>query len=313
MGTYLAKMGARSDALRYFAETVRQAPQFALAAAALAQEQGDQQRTVQFAEAARVYYEQKLAEKPSDVQARLELARALILLQQEDVAAKLLNDGAQMTNDPQLAMAIGGALVAWSNRLGNADKSPQTLIKRLQILRGAVQRSPSNPVVSEAIIQLALECRENANEEAGALRTALINGLDPQMVHFIQGTALLQDGKYDDAKKELELAASDSINFPGLMNNLAVAIAAKPDANLEQALAFANIALEKLPSHPYLLETRGQIYAKMERWPEAIRDLEPALTAVELRPQIYPSLATAYRGIGDSKRADDYQKLGEKK
>ena len=104
------------------------------------------------------------------------------------------------------------------------------------------------------------------------------------------------------------------MNAPGILNNLAVAMAAKDGANLKEALSLAEGALEMLPGNPYVLETRGQILLKMGRHEEAIRDLEKSLSGiqqVQLRTLIYPNLVKAYQGLGLAETAAKYQLLAD--
>ncbi len=88
--------------------------------------------------------------------------------------------------------------------------------------------------------------------------------------HFIRGTLALLDGKFEEAKSQLELALQREPNAPGILNNLAVAIAEMKDSDLEKALSLVDVALAKMPNHAYFLETRGQILVKLHRWHEAI-------------------------------------------
>jgi predicted Zn-dependent protease len=57
--------------------------------------------------------------------------------------------------------------------------------------------------------------------------------------------------------------------------------------------------------------TRGQILLKLQRWKEAIPNLEVALEAKELRSAIYPSLAKAYAQIGAPEMTQLYQDLAK--
>jgi len=100
-------------------------------------------------------------------------------------------------------------------------------------------------------------------------------------------------------------------NVPAILNNLAVAVAELKDGDLEKALSLVDIALTKLPNHAYFLETRGQILVKLNRWQEAISDLEVALEAKELRPAIYPSLALANEKIGATDLTQFYRTLAK--
>ena len=93
--------------------------------------------------------------------------------------------------------------------------------------------------------------------------------------------------------------------MPGVLNNLAVAIASDAKGDLNQAVNFSNEACAQM-QHPYLFETRGQILFKMGRYQECILDLEKGLAAQELAKAIYPSLVVAYDKIGNSKLSDEY-------
>ncbi len=85
----------------------------------------------------------------------------------------------------------------------------------------------------------------------------------------------------------------------------------KKNDDLEKALLLVNKAIETMPNHSYFLETRGQIHLKLAHWQEAISDLEQALDTKELRPAIYPSLATAYEKTGARDMTELYQRLAK--
>ena len=183
--------------------------------------------------------------------------------------------------------------------------------KRLQILHAAIGVAPSDPAVGSSIAQLIIDCRDNRSPEVNQLKEAILAGTDPVATHFIRGTLALLDGKFEEAKSQLELALQSEPNAPTILNNLAVAIAEMKGSDLEKALSLVDVALTKLPNHAYFLETRGQILVELKRWQEAIPNLEVALEAKELRPAIYPSLALAYEKIGATDLVQFYQNLAK--
>lgn len=308
MFSYLAEIGAYSDAERYLAEVVPARPELALAAASLCRSQQDTAGVAKYAMIAQRHFESKLSRKPSDILSRIDLARVLMIQTKFEDAAKLLNDGYRLTKDSRLASVTGEALVMWSNHLGNRDLSSKNLIKRLQILHAAVGVAPSDPFVGSSIAQLLIDCRDNRSPEFILLKKAILEGADPVSNHFIRGTLALLDGHTAEAKTQLELALQREPNTPAILNNLAVALAEKND-DLEKALSLVNSALEKLPNHRYFLETRGQIHLKLAHWQAAIVDLEQALATQELRPAIYPSLAAAYEKTGAKDMTELYRRL----
>ena len=134
------------------------------------------------------------------------------------------------------------------------------------------------------------------------------------MFHFVEGTLAQLDGNNEDALKHFRIAKSEGLDSPGILNNLAIEVAADEDGDLEEALSLANAALDLLPDHPYVLETRGQILLKLKRHEEAIRDLEKSLLGVSdlrLQNQILPSLIEAYEAIGLNNMAERYRQRSE--
>jgi predicted Zn-dependent protease len=304
---YQVSTGSYQEALRSFAELAERRGEFALTAAVLSNQLGDETQRSIFGERSIRFYEEKLKVDAADIAVRMQLAKALLLMQREEAAAKILEEGYAVTKNEGLRSATAEAFAIWAKRLGRESKEPQTLIRRLNLVESALLLAPNNGAVIEASVNLIMECRENQNEEVRLVRAALMRGVSPVGSHFIQGTLALMNGKFEEGKTHLELATKLGAQTPGILNNLAVAIAGMPDPNLEQALELSNAAIRQMPNHAYMHETRGQILIKLERWQDAIVDLELALSARELRPAIYPSLAQAYRALGNEQLAADYE------
>ncbi len=83
------------------------------------------------------------------------------------------------------------------------------------------------------------------------------------------------------------------------VNNLAYLLSNHEPRDLNQALQTVNRAIQLQPENPHYLETRGQIYIEMERWQEAVTDLEVALNGLPGKREIHASLAKAYQQLGD--------------
>ncbi len=309
MFSYLAEVGAFSDAARLIGEVVPARPELGLAAATLCRSQHDVAGAAKYAGIAERHFAAELSRKPTDLNARVNLARVLMVQSKFEQAAKLLNDGYRLTNDTRLASVTGEALLVWSNHLGAEDFDSKNLVKRLQILHAAIGVAPSDPAVGSAIAQLIIDCRDSSLPEVIRLKEALLSGAAPVSTHFIRGTLALLDNRVAEAKTHLELAYQLEPNVPAILNNLAIALVEIEGSDLEQARSLVDMAIGKQPNHAYFLETRGQIHLKMQRWQEAIADLEAALEAKELRPAIYPSLALAYEKTGATELTQVYRKL----
>lgn len=307
LANYLSSIGANAEALKYLADLVPDNPQLALTAAELAKAVNDPIRLQTLLPIARNYHQTELSRKPDAMEHRLRLARAMVIDGDVDEAFQLLEDGYKIKEDPLLKSAMGEALVLKGDQLARRKQTPDLIVQRMQTIHRAVMIAPNNPLVIDALIDITLQFRNNQNREAEVLREAALQGLDPESVHFLRGTMALMDNRMAEAKTHLELAAKSGVQLPGVLNNLAVAIAGDKDGDLQQALTLSNAAIEKL-QHPYLFETRGQILCKMERYQDCILDLEKGLQAPELASAIYPSLITAYQKLGNDSLATEYSK-----
>jgi tetratricopeptide (TPR) repeat protein len=306
MASYLTQLNAYSDALNYLDDLTTKNPQFALTAAELAVKVQDNVRLQSLLPLALDYQRAAFTKDPANVQLRMQLARVLIIDDEIDEALKLLSDGVEISKDEVLVNAIGETYVLKAGKIAQKPQTTDTIIQRMQLVHQAATLAPNSPLVIEALIDLILDFRNNTNQEIAILREATLQGLNPECVHFVRGTIALLDDDIAAAKTHLELASKSGIKLPGLLNNLAVTIASHENGDLNQALNLSNSALDQL-QHPYLFETRGQILFKMERYQDAILDLERGLQAKELAPMIYPKLVAAYRKLNNEDLADEYE------
>ena len=87
---------------------------------------------------------------------------------------------------------------------------------------------------------------------------------------------------------------------PIVANDLAYCLL-EMNGSMQQALELANIAIENDSiRRPEYYETRGQILLRMNRWQEAVRDLEDALNGLPSEQRaIHRALATAHAELGN--------------
>lgn len=311
--SFLADSGYSGDALRLYEDIAEFDPEVNLAAALLAEREKDYATSRRFARAAIRFLGPAMVSSPADVSVRLHYAQALVLDEQDDKAFDILVDGLRMSpNSEVLAQAAGEALIFKSSRLKRNIGEEETLLKRAQILIEAIKLAPKSPLVIETVVQVAIECGEADSEKLDRVREALLQGVTPAAMHFVEGTVLLMAGENQAAQHHLELAAKEGGNMAGLLNNLAVALGQSGEQFLPKALRFSNEALRQMPDHPYLLETRGQILLRLHRYRDAIADLEGALKDPAMRPLAHAGLATAYEALGVDDLAEDNRTLAER-
>ncbi|GIW96916.1 MAG: hypothetical protein KatS3mg111_0249 [Pirellulaceae bacterium] len=258
---------------------------------------------------------ERIQANPHDFEARRQYVAMLFLLEREPDAVKVINDGLLVATDPQEVQALKSylteAIVLQAQRKMARDDSPQALITGLELLRQAMAIDPNNPLLIEAISTACLRAANSENEELKTLREAIVQGVAPDAAHFILGTIALNQGSVDQALQHLEIAAKNNPNLPGVLNNLAHAISHSDMPDYDRALRLAEAAVRMLPNHPYLRETRGQIYLHVGRYADAIADLEIALQVPELRADVRPSLAKAYEALGEHELARRQRELLE--
>jgi tetratricopeptide (TPR) repeat protein len=307
LANYLTQMGSPRDAVKIVQELAARTPKLNLIGLGLALQSEDKELAVRFANNAVKYLEQFLSANPSAVQERLELAKTLVFLDREQDAANVLKDGLGLTQDESLKGGIAEVLVHYATRI--AKEGDSRLVQRLQIIRNAMDYSPNNPSVIDAIIEIILDCKDKEGNQVELLRKSIVEGAAPEATHFIQGTLALLNGDHATALNHLKIAQSTGVNTPGLLNNLAMALQKTDDPErVAQALELSISANKLLADHPYLRDTRGQILLKLKRYDEAIPDLEFALRAPELATTVHASLATAYAALGQNDLADEHRK-----
>lgn len=254
-----------------------------------------------------------LEDVPQHLEARIQSASLFVFLAEPDNALNLLTDGLRFAKDPasmaRLRRSVADAHVLVSQRLAQTNTSPSGVMARFEHLRLAVDFDASSRAVIDAVTQACVDAEASDNQELAILKEAIVRGVSPDASHFILGTLALNENDFATAMHHLEIAVQSNPQLPGLLNNLAYAMCQQDGADLEKALAMSNAAARTSAGNAYVRETRGQILIKLERWSEAVADLEFALTESTLRALVRPSLAIAYDNLGQDELADRHRLL----
>ncbi len=260
---------------------------------------GDQAQTKAYANDARLALQSRLAEDPRDAQARLQLVRALTLLQREKEALINLGEGFELTKQPVMQQAAGEVLVCWANRLASTEGAEATHWQRLQMIHRATQCAPQDTVVLAATVALIREFQVDEADKITVLRNATALGIERTTAHWMLGwlhAFRLQD---QPAFQHFRQALDQSPEVPTVLNNLTIYLRDRAEVAEGCELTLINLANELLPGQPQFLETRARVFMTNRRWHEAIADLQQAVNDKALQPQVYPQLIRAYQEIGD--------------
>ncbi len=175
-------------------------------------------------------------------------------------------------------------------RAAKLDKSADSM---LQLARALYAERESSPVYADLLTAL----HRSPNTPAKLL-VAL-------------GTEVAQNQEFKAARPFLAAAVAREELNPVAWNNYGLVLASGEDPQLEDALVAVTKALEILPKEHRFRETRGQILVQMERWQDAIDDLEYALNGLPELTEIHESLSVAYAALGQQELAELHRQQAE--
>lgn len=313
LAEYLVAIGVRGEAIAFLESVAKDNCELQLVCAALHSQLRNDASATKWAMQAEEGLRNLVSADPTNIEVRLNLAKALLLLGQHEAVVMTLNDGYKLTKNEDLLTAGAEAFAAWAIRIEKQEQvSPESLTKRLNMLSRATELAPRNAIVVETLVRTVIQCAANDDPEIVRLRDKLVGKVDPERAHFIKGTIAVLRGDMTEAEGHLKLAMSDSANIPGVLNNLAVVLYQQDNPDLDRALSLVNAALKSVPNQPVIRETRGQILLRLKQYKEAIFDLEFALSAKAPPQPIHEALSEAYEAIGMVDLARTHQELAKK-
>ncbi len=320
---YLIAAEKFPQAVPLLEDLARSQPMRGLQAAALSRRLGNNNNANRLAAQTLEAVSKMSTEDPTNAVLALAVAQNQLFLKRYTEAVRTLDRAVQRakTKEDQIRLnqAMGDAIVAW---VAFIEESPNnTEAERLRILRmlqTALQYAPNNPRVLTLVADQVLGTMDSDSEKIAASRQALIKGSSPGIAHFVQGTAALMKDDVNTAMMHLKIASELMPRSGAILNNLAVAMTTRKDANLEQALKISNTAIKQTPkATPHFFETRGQILFRLKRYLDAIPDLERALALEDLAPKAHEALAECYEKLNQPELAEAHryaskQPIGEK-
>lgn len=302
---YLIASGSLVKALPILRDLARANPLRGLQAAAVA-------RRLKLFEEADAIAERSLnamstmsEEDPTNLSVSLAVAQNQLFLERFSESIQTLDRAIKLAKTPQeqqlARQAFGDAIVAFVKHIEeNSQGTVAERVKILEWLRIALDHAPKNPRVLTVVSNQVLATLNDDNDQINAVREALVKGVSPGVAHFIRGTAALMENDSELATRELKLASEHMPLSSAVMNNLAVVLLHNENVDLEQPLKIIQEAINlSKSSPPHYYETRGQILMRMERYEDAISDLERALTVLNLEKKAHQDLAICYEKIGD--------------
>lgn len=306
---YLLIKGERDQAISEIAKLITYQPARALQGAMLLRQAGRESQAETMIRQGAEALKKRGDEEPENAEVALVRAQFAVFLKRYQDAIELLARTSKLSNDQRLRTGMAEVFVLWSRDQESVVNSTERFARQLTLLNRATQIAPNHPLVLTDLMSVVLQCSDDKNPKVAELRELLVQGVAPEMAHFIRGTSAMMNDDIETATLHLELAAETLEMVPAVLNNLAVALASRDDGQLERALTLVDKAIEKTPNQPYFYETRAQILLKLKRHQEAIVNFERAMPAPALRPQVHRGLSASYAALGQKELADRHNDL----
>jgi Flp pilus assembly protein TadD len=270
---------------------------------------GDKERARREADLAASYFRTRTKADLGDQVARLGWADATTFLEKFADAVAILEDGWAGTREPVYRLAQARVYVAWFDNLARDSVTAPGL--KLALLEKGLHCDPSSTDLLDRLLAVIKVQGSEAEKARATLHRLLAAGEVPATVHFALGIDALQHGETEQAALHWERANQLAPDLPIVANNLAWLIAQSPSPDLPRALDLVNMALKQAPDQPSFHHTRGHILVKMERWKEALGDLETALPRYTQDPETHRALALVYGHLGVPAMEAEHKRLAE--
>jgi tetratricopeptide (TPR) repeat protein len=313
LGEIYRVTGRFEQAEAHLVKAVRSRPQLRLRLAEVHALRGDQQAARREAGYAVSYFRARAKADVKDAQSRLTWADAVTFLEEFQEAVGILEEGVALEPDGPARSAYRGALgkvyATWLDHLDRQKEAPADT--KFRLLDQGLAHDPSNSKLLERLLTLT---RQDGPEAVGArasLQALLARGEASATLHLALGVDAWQRGDQAAAQVHLDEAQRLAPQMPVVANNLAWVLAHAPQPDLPRALGLVNLALQRAPNEPNFRGTRGHILVRMERWKEALPDLEAALGKDPKNVSLHQDLAETYDRLGIPAMAAEHRRLAQ--
>jgi tetratricopeptide (TPR) repeat protein len=305
LGRIYAATGRGRRAEPYLRPATKEQPEFYLILARAANEQGDIASAAADLERAIGVFRDRALAYPEDIEARLLWADALWERSDFVGVVAILERGLARSNDSRYHHALARAYANLANNVAGNDSA--AVGERLAMLERGFVHAPNDSALLDQLAAIIRVGGEDIGRARSILQSQLTAGKATVTTHFLLGWDAFSRGRGDEARLHWEQAVRLAPDSAVLANNLAWVLASAQPADLTRALELANRAIERKPNQPDFHHTRGIVLMKLERWPEALTDLEAALAGGPDPIETHISLAQVYDKLGMPELASQHR------
>lgn len=247
----------------------------------------------------------KLDQNFENVETRLQMAEALLLLKQFPEAARIVQQGITL-GDPsdRLSQSMGIVLGRWAASLGT---SIDDLHKKLNLLLQGLSISPTNPLLLDEFWKLAMRDLGTDPDQIVKLR---VLGTNPAILDTIAGLIALRQNKMDEAKTLIESAVKRSPDLAVLLNNFSTVGEFRNESDTK-GVELLSILLNIYPENVNIRENRGLIYLRQEKFAQSAEDLEKVVQVAPEKRSVHQALSIAYGKLGQKDKADEHANIAQ--
>jgi len=252
-------------------------------------------------------YVEKLQANPKSWEAREDVVKTQVFLERFEDAVETLRESRDFAGNAEIRSSLARVYGTWTQLL---QQQGADVPKRISLIELTLRADPNSVAALDSIANLLSVADEAQLTQLRAiLQRMLAIGQSAPLVHLCIGTDAILHDNLPDGIKHLQLAYQGDPTLIAAANNLAWAMTQAEKPPLDQALSLVDTILLREPDLPAVRDTRGQILLKLQRWDEAITDLEFALRGMPESEITRQSLVTAYESVGLSNLAQEHAKL----
>ena len=297
--------------------------------------QGNVEGSKQWAKRSAEVGRQQLKADPNNVGARLAVAEALMAQQDLAAAAAVIQEGASLAPRLEYQQALSQIYTSQLRELAKNKAAPNTTA-RWQLIQQGLREDPNNMYLLQQLLEVTHGQDAFAAAARQRLQELLAEGKSSAVLHLALGLDAFEQKQLDKARFHWERAFELEPRLLIAANNVAWLLAhpapldrqqalavfaalgspatlftTQDPENLKRSLQLIETVVKQVPNNASFRETRGQILIIMERWKDAIGDLEYALPLLTDKAPIHTSLALAYDKLGLPELAEPHRKLAK--
>ena len=234
---------------------------------------------------------------PRDRESRRNLVEAMVWLKDYKSAEQALRQGMKLDPEGEWHKTLSEVYLAQFRQTKAEGLGVYDL---LGFLEQAIKADPKSPHALAELTDFALE--GGSDRIDAILEGVLTSGRHTAIVHFVLGSRQMQRG--ESGLLHMKQAYQLDNNLVFAANNLAYQEILTEDGDLESGLQLITDVLQKFPNSHAFRETRGQLLTRMQRYEEALSDLEYALAKFPEDQKLHESLSRCYQELGQPSLAD---------